>query len=88
VLTNSPEAHRLTFILHSGGEDKSFFNQLRQELNLAEGPVDFHKLAMLHWLYDINFTAWGLSWLRRDCRRSTVPARALSQDLSRLATSR
>lgn len=81
VLTNSLlEAHRLNSFYILEGEDKSFFNQLRQELNvLAEGPVDFHKLAVVLAKYDINSLLHGVFLAKKEIAGGRFKlARALS----------
>ncbi|MBE3575517.1 MAG: type I-U CRISPR-associated protein Cas7 [Firmicutes bacterium] len=67
-LTNSIlEAHRLNspYILES--EDKTFFNQLKEELNLLEeGPVDNHTLASVLMKYDPNSLLHGVFLAKKE----------------------
>jgi CRISPR-associated protein Csb1 len=81
VLTNSLlEAHRLNSFYILEGEDKSFFNQLKQELNVAEGtPVDFHQLAVVLAKYDINSLLHGIFLAKKEIAGGRFKlARALS----------
>jgi CRISPR-associated protein Csb1 len=68
VLTNSLlEAHRLNSFYILEGEDKSFFNQLKQELNVsADTPVDFHQLAVVLAKYDINSLLHGIFLAKKE----------------------
>ena len=81
VLTNSLlEAHRLNSFYILEGKDKSFFNILREELNvLAEGPVDFQKLAIVLAKYDINSLLHGIFLAKKEIAGGRFKlARALS----------
>jgi CRISPR-associated protein Csb1 len=81
VLTNSLlEAHRLNSFYILEGEDKSFFNQLKQELNVEEGmPVDFHQLAVVLAKYDINSLLHGIFLAKKEIAGGRFKlARALS----------
>jgi CRISPR-associated protein Csb1 len=81
VLTNSLlEAHRLNSFYILEGEDKSFFNQLKQELNVAEGtPVNFHQLAVVLAKYDINSLLHGIFLAKKEIAGGRFKlARALS----------
>jgi CRISPR-associated protein Csb1 len=68
VLTNSLlEAHRLNSYYILEGEDKDFFNLLKQELDvLADGPVDFHKLAKVLAKYDVNSLLHGIFLAKKE----------------------
>jgi CRISPR-associated protein Csb1 len=68
VLTNSLlEAHRLNSYYILEGEDKTFFNLLKEELNvLADGPVDFHKLAKVLAKYDVNSLLHGIFLAKKE----------------------
>ena len=81
VLTNSLlEAHRLNSYYILEGTDKSFFNQLKGELNFpSEGPVDFHKLAVVLAKYDINSLLHGIFLAKKEIAGGRFKlARALS----------
>lgn len=81
VLTNSLlEAHRLNSFYILEGKDKSFFNQLRSELDvLAEGPINFHKLAIVLTKYDINSLLHGIFLAKKEIAGGRFKlARALS----------
>lgn len=68
LVTNSVlEAHRLNspYILES--EDKSFFNQLKEELGgLEKGRVDLQRLAEVLFKYDINALLHGVFLAKKD----------------------
>ncbi|MBD2312581.1 type I-U CRISPR-associated protein Cas7 [Desertifilum sp. FACHB-1129] len=81
VLTNSLlEAHRLNSFYILEGEDKSFVNQLKGELNaLGDGPVDFGKLAAVLAKYDINSLLHGIFLAKKELAGGRFKlARALS----------
>lgn len=81
VLTNSLlEAHRLNSFYILEGKDKSFFNQLKEELNVsADTPVDFHKLAVVLTKYDINSLLHGIFLAKKEIAGGRFKlARALS----------
>jgi len=81
VLTNSLlEAHRLNSFYILEGKDKTFFDKLKQELNvLAEGPVDFQKLAIVLAKYDINSLLHGIFLAKKEIAGGRFKlARALS----------
>ncbi|MFE4108404.1 type I-G CRISPR-associated RAMP protein Csb1/Cas7g [Almyronema epifaneia] len=81
VLTNSLlEAHRLNSYYILEGTDKSFFNQLKSELDFpSEGPVDFHKLAVVLARYDINSLLHGIFLAKKEIAGGRFKlARALS----------
>lgn len=68
LVTNSVlEAHRLNspYILES--EDKSFFNQLKDELGgLEKGRVDLQRLAEVLFKYDVNALLHGVFLAKKD----------------------
>lgn len=67
VTTSVLEAHRLNspYILES--KDKSFFNQLKEELGgLEKGRVDLHKLAIVLLKYDPNALLHGVFLAKKD----------------------
>lgn len=68
VLTNSlQEAHRLNSFYILEGKDKSFFNQLKAELDFpTEGAVDFHKLATVLAKYDLNSLLHGIFLAKKE----------------------
>jgi CRISPR-associated protein Csb1 len=68
VLTNSLlEAHRLNSFYIIEGKDKSFFDQLKRELDiLSNGPVDFHKLAKVLAKYDVNSLLHGIFLAKKE----------------------
>jgi CRISPR-associated protein Csb1 len=81
VLTNSLlEAHRINSFYILEGKDKTFFEQLKQELDiLASGPVDFHKLAKVLVKYDINSLLHGVFLAKKELAGGRFKlARALS----------
>lgn len=81
VLTNSLlEAHRLNSYYILEGKDKSFFNRLKDELDFpSEGPVDFHKLAVVLAKYDINSLLHGIFLAKKEIAGGRFKlARALS----------
>lgn len=81
VLTNSLlEAHRLNSYYILEGKDKSFFEQLKQELNApVEGPVDFCKLAQVLARYDLNSLLHGIFLAKKEIAGGRFKlARALS----------
>lgn len=81
VLTNSLlEAHRLNSYYILEGTDKSFFNQLKTELDIPdEGTVDFHQLAVILAKYDINSLLHGIFLAKKEIAQGRFKlARALS----------
>ncbi|MBD2057795.1 type I-U CRISPR-associated protein Cas7 [Oculatella sp. FACHB-28] len=81
VLTNSLlEAHRLNSFYILEGKDRSFFDQLRVELDApAEGAVDFHKLAQVLTRYDLNSLLHGIFLAKKEIAGGRFKlARALS----------
>jgi CRISPR-associated protein Csb1 len=81
VLTNSLlEAHRLNSFYILEGKDKSFFDQLRIELDApAEGAVDFRKLAQVLARYDLNSLLHGIFLAKKEIAGGRFKlARALS----------
>ena len=81
VLTNSLlEAHRLKSFYILEGKDKSFFDQLRMELDApAEGAVDFRKLAQVLARYDLNSLLHGIFLAKKEIAGGRFKlARALS----------
>ncbi len=81
VLTNSLlEAHRLNSYYILEGKDKSFFEQLKQELDiLADAPVNFHKLAKVLAKYDVNSLLHGIFLSKKELAGGRFRlARALS----------
>ncbi|MBD1911251.1 type I-U CRISPR-associated RAMP protein Csb1/Cas7u [Leptolyngbya sp. FACHB-8] len=81
VLTNSLlEAHRLNSFYILEGKDKSFFDQLRMELDApAEGAVDFRKLAQVLARYDLNSLLHGIFLAKKEIAGGRFKlARALS----------
>jgi len=61
-LTNSLlEAHRLNSPYILEGEDRAFFETLKQELSaMADRPVDLHQLARTLFRYDVNSLLHGV----------------------------
>lgn len=81
VLTNSLlEAHRLNSFYILEGKDKHFFEQLKTELDvIADGPVDFQKLAIVLAKYDINSLLHGIFLAKKEIAKGRFKlARALS----------
>lgn len=81
VLTNSLlEAHRLNSFYILEGKDRSFFDQLRKELDApAEKPVDFRKLAQVLARYDLNSLLHGIFLAKKEIAGGRFKlARALS----------
>lgn len=81
VLTNSLlEAHRLNSFYILEGKDKSFFDQLRLELDApAERAVDFRKLAQVLARYDLNSLLHGIFLAKKEIAGGRFKlARALS----------
>ena len=81
VLTNSLlEAHRLNSFYILEGKDRSFLEQLKQELDAsAEGAVDFRKLAQVLARYDLNSLLHGIFLAKKDIAGGRFKlARALS----------
>lgn len=81
VLTNSLlEAHRLNSFYILEGKDRSFFDQLKQELDApAEGAVDFRKLAQVLARYDLNSLLHGIFLAKKEIAGGRFKlARALS----------
>jgi len=81
VITNSLlEAHRLNSFYILEGKDKSFFDQLRRELDApAEGAVDFRKLAQVLARYDLNSLLHGIFLAKKEIAGGRFKlARALS----------
>ena len=81
VLTNSLlEAHRLNSFYILEGTDKSFFEQLRTELDaINDGPVDFQKLAQVLAKYDLNSLLHGIFLAKKEMAGGRFKlARALS----------
>lgn len=68
VLTNSLlEAHRLNSFYILEGNDKSFFNQLVEELNIApDTPVNFQRLAAVLAKYDLNSLLHGIFLAKKE----------------------
>lgn len=68
VVTNSLlEAHRLNSYYMLEGQDKSFFEQLRKELDLPEeGAVDMYKFAQVLAKYDINSLLHGIFLAKKE----------------------
>jgi CRISPR-associated protein Csb1 len=68
VLTNTLlEAHRLNSPYILEGKDKAFFERLKRKLDvLAEGPVNFHKLAAVLAEYDINSLLHGVFLAKKE----------------------
>jgi CRISPR-associated protein Csb1 len=67
-LTNSVlEAHRLNSPYILEGKDKSFFDTLRKELDIAEvGKVDIHKLTAVLLKYDTNALIHGVFLAKKE----------------------
>lgn len=80
ILTNSLlEAHRLNSFYILEGKDRSFFNQLKKELDAPEGPVDFRKLAQTLARYDLNSLLHGIFLAKKEIAGGRFKlARALS----------
>lgn len=81
VLTNSLlEAHRLNSFYILEGKDRSFFDQLKKELDApTEGAVDFRKLAQVLARYDLNSLLHGIFLAKKEIAGGRFKlARALS----------
>jgi CRISPR-associated protein Csb1 len=81
VLTNSLlEAHRLNSFYILEGKDKSFFEQLKQELDgPAEKPADYNLLVKVLAKYDVNSLLHGIFLAKREIALGRYKlARALS----------
>ncbi|MBD2027073.1 type I-U CRISPR-associated RAMP protein Csb1/Cas7u [Leptolyngbya sp. FACHB-711] len=81
VLTNSLlEAHRLNSFYILEGKDRSFFEQLKKELDAStEGAVDFRKLAQVLAHYDLNSLLHGIFLSKKEIAGGRFKlARALS----------
>lgn len=93
-LTSSiEEAHRINSPYILEGEDKTFFNRLKEELAvLADGPIDRSKLAETLLRYDINSLIHGVFLAKKELaggrlRVSRVLSAFIEAENSRLATS-
>ncbi len=81
VLTNSLlEAHRLNSFYILEGKDRSFFEQLKKELDASTvGAVDFRKLAQVLAHYDLNSLLHGIFLSKKEIAGGRFKlARALS----------
>lgn len=74
------EAHRINSPYLLEGKDKSFFNELKEELAvLAEGPIDRLKLAETLFRFDLNSLIHGVFLAKKDLAGGRLRvARALS----------
>ena len=70
-MTNSVlEAHRLNSPYILEGKDKSFFNTLRKELDIADvGTVDIRKLTAVLLKYDTNALIHGVFLAKKEIAR-------------------
>ena len=73
-LTNSVlEAHRLNSPYILEGKDKSFFNTLRKELDIADvGTVDIRKLTAVLLKYDTNALIHGVFLAKKEIARGRI----------------
>jgi CRISPR-associated protein Csb1 len=73
-LTNSVlEAHRLNSPYILEGKDKSFFNTLRKELDIADvGTVDIRKLTDVLLKYDTNALIHGVFLAKKEIARGRI----------------
>jgi CRISPR-associated protein Csb1 len=73
-LTNSVlEAHRLNSPYILEGKDKSFFNTLRKELDIADvGTVDIRKLTAVLLKYDTNALIHGVFLAKKEIVRGRI----------------